>query len=538
LLQDFKFIVGEEDSRSRMDRLVLKHFPGDPPPRSVVQSWIRQGLVLLDGAPCFKASQSVVPGQEVFVRAWMALNDPLPMKGALEEVYKDDHILVLNKQAGVSVHPAPSLDEPTLVNYLLQKYPQLMKNFSGDRPGIVHRLDRDTSGLMVVALEPDSAAILSRSFHDRKVGKEYLAMVNGCPDPQKGEITFPLGRDPKTRVKMAVLSDGRLARTRYWVLYCGMREKWSLVRLEILTGRTHQIRAHMAELGHPVLGDPLYGGKIRSNMNFKQHLLPKLVKRQLLHSTRLDFSHPVTGQKMSFAIPAPKDFMRPFLYLERAVQRVVITGAMGSGKSAVMALLEKKGYPVFMADKCVAQLYEPGNDGWVLIKKRFGGLFIDSEDQPVNKTRLATAVCQDSHILEELNHLIHPLVRHRLQEFWETHRDKRAAFAEIPLVFESGVENGCDLIAGVYCPDETRYNRLSKMRNISPDQCQTLDKAQLNQASKIKRCALVLDNSLTLSDLELKVEALTRALRHLRCRDTGKKFRLFKKLLSSEQGQA
>jgi 23S rRNA pseudouridine1911/1915/1917 synthase len=503
-----------------------------------VQSWIKQGLVLLDGVPCFKSSQGVDPGQEIFVHAWMAQADPLPMKGALDEVYRDAHILVLNKQAGLSVHPAPSLDEPTLVNHLLEKYPQLIKNFSGDRPGIVHRLDRDTSGLMVVALEPESAAILSRSFHDRKVGKEYLAMVNGCPDPQKGEITFPLGRDPKTRVKVAVLSNGRPARTGYRVLYCGMREKWSLVRLEIFTGRTHQIRAHMAELGHPILGDPLYGGKIRSNMDLKQHLLSKLIKRQLLHSTKLYFSHPATGKKMSFSIPAPKDFTRSFLYLERAVQKVVITGAMGSGKSAVMALLEKKGYPVFMADKCVAQLYEPGNDGWVLIKKRFGGLFIDAEDQPVNKTRLARAVCQDSHILEEIKHLIHPLVRHRLQEFWETNRNKRAAFAEIPLVFETGMENDCDLVAGVFCPDETRFNRLSKMRNIAHDHCQALDKAQMSQASKIKRCALVLDNSFALPDLELKVEALTRVVKYLRCRDAGKRFRRFKELLSSEQGQA
>lgn len=527
------FSVGQEDADSRLDMLVLKYFPGDPPARSQVKTWIKDGLILVDGIPCFKPSQRLFPDRKVLVRAGPASTGPLPLKGRLEEFYKDDHILVLNKQAGISVHPAQSLNEPTLVNHLLERYSCVADKFSGDRPGIVHRLDKNTSGLMVVALDPQSASRLAKSFHDREVGKKYLAIVAGCPDKDHGQISSSLGRDPKTRVKMTVVSEGRPAMTEYQVLYCGMEKKWSLVRVEILTGRTHQIRAHMSKLGHPVLGDSLYGGSITSSWGFKQKLLSKLVRRQLLHSARLEFIHPETENKMCFTKPPPKDFLRPLLYMERRPQRVVITGAVGSGKSAVMSFLAEMGHPVFVADKCVAELYEPGNDGWRIIKNRFGSRFIDGEGQPVNKTRLARAAFGDKHILTELGHLIHPLVRHRLDVFWKKHRDKRMAFAEIPLIFEAGMEHDCDFIAGVFCPDELRYSRLSKNRDISSKQLDLIDKSQQSQASRISRCAMALDNSARLEDLRHKVHALTRVLRCLRIRKTEKKFLFFRKLLET-----
>jgi len=533
LPQEILFTVREDDAKFRLDKLVLKYFHGDPPSRSQVNSWIKDGLVLVDGSPCLKPSQSLVRGQSVVVQVPVSGTDPVPVKGELEEVYKDDQVLVLNKQPGISVHPALSLNEPTLVNYLLYKYPQLKNNFSGDRPGIVHRLDRDTSGLMVVALDEESAVNLARAFHDRKVDKEYLAIVSGCPESDQGEINHSLGRDPKSRIKVAVLSDGRRARTKYYVRHCGIDKNWALVRLEILTGRTHQIRVHMAELGHPVLGDSLYGGEIKILWGFKQRLLSKLIKRQLLHSTRLEFTHPETGKRMCFAKPPPKDFVQACLYMERRLQRVVITGSMGSGKSSVISLLESLGYPVFIADQCVAELYEPGNDGWRIIKNRFGSSFIDGEDQPVNKARLARAVSRDKAILAELGHLIHPLVRHRLDEFWNKSRDRRVAFAEIPLVFETGMDHGCDFVVGVYCQDEIRRKRLSKTRKVSPNQFELMDRSQMDQASKINRCALVLDNSSSQIDLTVKVKALTRALKYLRTKSARTKLSLFKKMMSA-----
>lgn len=488
----------------------------------------------MDGTPCFKPSQRLLPGQKILVRAEVPDPGPIPLKGPLELIYKDEHILVLNKQAGLSVHPAPSLDQPTLVNYLLAKFPEMAPNCSGERPGIVHRLDKDTSGLMVVALDQGSAHRLTRSFHDREVDKQYMAIVSGCPDPEEGRISSSLGRDPKSKVKMAVTRNGRSARTKYRVVHRGLDSQWSLVRLKIMTGRTHQIRVHLAELGHPVLGDELYGGKITASWGSKRKPLSRLIKRQLLHSAVLGFKHPATGSPCVFFSPPPKDFLRSMLYMQRRLQRVIITGSMGSGKSSLMDIMAKQGFPVFMADKCVAGLYEQGQDGWRLIRSRFGSLFIDDEQQPVNRARLAAAACADPDLLKELGHLIHPLVRHRLHEFWRKHRHSRVAFAEIPLVFEAEMRDDCDLVAGVFCPDRQRFSRLAEMRNISREQIELMEKFQLPQKVKMGLCDLVMDNSRGPKELEAKVLALTRVLRYLRCKDAGKRFRLFRQLLQAQ----
>ncbi|MFO7727111.1 MAG: dephospho-CoA kinase [Desulfonatronovibrio sp.] len=531
--QQIKFSVDKDDFAVRLDKLVLKYFPDDPPARSQVQSWIRQGLVLVDGSKCFKASQTLGAGQKVMIQVPEVAREPAAVKGEVEEIYRDEHILVLNKQPGLSVHPASSVRQPTLVNYLLEKYPWIRDRFSGDRPGIVHRLDKDTSGLMVVALDPGSEKRLAASFFDRKVGKKYLAVIKGCPDKDQGEITLPMGRDPVSKTRMAVVKTGRSAITRYQVIYSGMKKEWSLIMVEILTGRTHQIRVHLAEKGHPVLGDFTYGSKSDLLMDCGGRFLPRLVKRQLLHSLRLEFNHPATGQEMNFKSLPPKDFLRTFLCQERGLQRVIITGAMGSGKSSVLFLLQEMGFPVFSADRCVAELYMPGHDGWRIIRNRFGTRFIEGEDQPVDKQKLAEAIERDPHILDELNHLIHPLVKHRLEEFWNTHACNRVAFAEIPLVFESRMEQSCDLIAGVYCPDKTRYTRLSRNGKMLSQDSALLDTSQLRQADKISRCALVVDNSSDLDKLRFKVKALTRVLRYLRTRDAAKKFVLFQELLHS-----
>lgn len=535
--QEIVFFSREEESGSRLDKLVLAHYPGKAPPRSRIQAWIRNGLVSVENVKCLKPSQNIAAGQQIKMNIPDTAAGPLPVKGILEEIYRDDHILVLNKQPGISVHPAPSLDEPTLVNYLLERYQFLGSSFTGERPGIVHRLDKDTSGVMVVALDPDSGETLSRLFHDRNVVKEYLAIVKGCPEAPQGEINMPLGRDPKTRVKIVKTINGRKALTRYRVIFSGHDRIWSLIRLEILTGRTHQIRAHMAELGYPVLGDGLYGGSTGSSWGFRQNILSRLVKRQLLHSTRLGFCHPATNQCMDFVHPPPADFMRTMLYLERRLQRVVITGGMGSGKTRVILMLEKMGFPVFIADKCVADLYKPGNDGWRIIRDRFGNRFIRNDHEPVDKVKLARAASEEEHFLEELSHLIHPLVNHRLEEFWKEHQAERLAFAEIPLVFEARMQKACDLVVGVFCPDSVRHERLMKNRNISSQHFAILDSMQMSQAEKISKCDLILDNSSDLSELEHKVMALTRVLRFLRSREAAEKCRLLDSLMSTEQSQ-
>ncbi len=519
--------MGPEDAGARLDKLVLARIPGDAPARSLIQSWIKGRMIWINGQPCTKPSFCPPSMSLVRVRAALPQSGPVPMSGKIHEIYRDDHILVLNKQPGLSVHPAPSVELPTLVNFLISR-----DLFSGhfpdpDRPGIVHRLDKDTSGLMVVALNPDMAQKLSQAFQDREVEKKYLALVLGRPEKDQGEINQDLDRDPRSRVRMAVTRSGRPARTKYRVVHTGSDSKWSLVGLEILTGRTHQIRVHMAHLGHPVLGDSLYGREIHRTWDLKHRILAKLVKRQLLHSAKLGFKHPASGQWVSFAQALPKDFFRVFLYLEKKMQRVAITGAMGSGKSTVSRILRNLGYPVFCADSCVAGLYQPGQDGWTLIQRRFGDRFFDSSEGPVNKARLAEAIGQDKDILLEINHLIHPLVRHRLNKFWKEHRAKRVAFAEIPLLFESGLTKDCDLSVGVFCPDSIRGDRLEKKLGTGHGKAAVLDGHQLSQPEKIRRCALVVDNSAGPDDLEQRVRSLAIMLRYLRIKQVKKEAGLF-----------
>lgn len=511
------FLSPKNDPRIRLDVFLVENFPEYEFTRSQVGGLIKNGHVLVDGRVCLKPSYKVASFQAVKINVPVEKsNSPAPVKGEIKEVFENSSILVLDKQPGLSVHPAPSIDEPTLVNYLLEKYPQLRNSESDERPGIVHRLDKDTSGLMVVALDSNIKEFLQSAFHDRLVNKKYLALIKGYPDKTDGEINLSLSRDHKNKTRMAVVRNGRPARTKYKVIYAGVDKKWSLVLLQILTGRTHQIRVHMSSLGHPVLGDKLYGGKIDSFWGGKEKLLQKLVKRQLLHSVELGFNLPYTDRYHLFFQAPPKDFKRAFFYLERRLQKVIITGSMGSGKSLVMSLLRELNYPVFVADECVNDLYQPGNDGWRMIRGRFGDKFIDGEDLPVNKLRLGAAVGRNRDILKELNHLIHPLVRHRLESFWLEHEDKRVAFAEIPLAVESGMDTDADIVAGIYCPDELRFRRLADKRKLPRDQFIDLDENQMDQAEKLRNCQLVVDNSSDELSLENKVYSLTRVLRYLR----------------------
>ncbi|MFN2343655.1 MAG: dephospho-CoA kinase, partial [Desulfonatronovibrio sp.] len=506
-----------DEKRIRLDVFLVENFSECKFTRSRAGALIKNGHVLVDKKTCLKPSHKVAAGQVVDLNVPIEINNaPAPLKGEITEVFKNGSVLVLNKQPGLSVHPAPSISEPTLVNYLLEKYPQLRDPESAERPGIVHRLDKDTSGLMVVALDSSIKESLQRAFQDRLVDKKYVAIIKGCPDKAEGEINLSLNRDHRNKTRMRVDRNGRTAKTNYKVIYTGRDKKWSLVLVQILTGRTHQIRVHMSSLRHPVLGDILYGGKIDSFWGYKEKLLQKLVKRQLLHSTELGFNLPYTDKYHLFFQAPPKDFQRTFLYLERCLQKVIITGSMGSGKSLVMSFLKELEYPVFVADECVNDLYEPGNDGWRMIKGRFGDRFIDGDDLPVNKLRLGAAVSQDRDILNELNHLIHPLVRQRLESFWLEHEDKRVAFAEIPLAVESGMDMDAHVVAGIYCPDELRYSRLADKRKLSRDQFVYLDENQMKQAEKLRNCQLVIDNSSDEMILEKNVYSLTRVLRYLR----------------------
>jgi 23S rRNA pseudouridine1911/1915/1917 synthase len=271
--------------------------------RSQVQRLIRDGLVVLDGVTP-KPGARVRPGMHIVARippssSQAVFAQPIP----LEVVYEDDDLLVVNKPPGMVVHPGHGHPQGTLVNALLSRYPHLDVGDSG-RPGIVHRLDRDTSGLIVVAKTERALEHLRREFKSRRVQKTYLTLVQGRPLAPEGIIEAPIRRDPRQRHRMAVVAGGRPARTRYELLE--ELGDYSLLAVSPETGRTHQIRVHLSWLGMPVAGDPVYG-QGRGTRRAKKELG---LERQFLHAWRLSFEHPRGKGEVTVEAPLPADLQR------------------------------------------------------------------------------------------------------------------------------------------------------------------------------------------------------------------------------------
>ncbi len=260
--------------------------------------WLEDGI-LVDGARVhtdFRPSA----GQVLSVR----LSDPVrnsgvvvPAQGPLDIVYEDDDLIVLNKAPGVSVHPGPGHFDDTLGNFLVDYYEKTGQE-ADFHP--VHRLDRGTSGLLVAAKHPHAQEVLKRQLHTPDFRRVYLAVCEGAPEPPAGTIDAPLGPRPGSLMEQMVRPDGKPASTRYEVLEaCGGR---ALLRLELETGRTHQIRVHMAHIGHPLTGDFLYGTEDKA-----------LIARPALHAGSLSFCHPLTGERLEFDLPLPPDMARLLL---------------------------------------------------------------------------------------------------------------------------------------------------------------------------------------------------------------------------------
>jgi 23S rRNA pseudouridine1911/1915/1917 synthase len=288
----------------RLDRFLAAQVPDLS--RSAAQRLIEEGRVTVNGEPA-RSSYKLRAGDQVVVL--LRGDEPQEIRPEaipLQVVYEDSALLVVDKAAGMVVHPAPGHAGGTLANALLAHSPELGgpdPGAWGTRPGIVHRLDRDTSGLILLAKTEKAQRILQQQFKDRLVNKAYLALVHGHLQPAWGRIEAPIGRDPQHRQRMTVLPGGREAVTEYHVLETFSLQTgpgsgmYSLVQAEPKTGRTHQIRVHLASVGHPVVGDPVYGRR-------RTHLpLP----RQFLHAGHLGFQHPVTGQRLELDAPLPAD---------------------------------------------------------------------------------------------------------------------------------------------------------------------------------------------------------------------------------------
>ncbi len=294
----------------RVDRFLAEHLPAFS--RSRVKTLIEAGFASRDGTPVDTASEPVRAG------ALYRLAPPPPVSATPQPqaipfpiLYEDADLLVLDKPAGLVVHPAPGNQDGTLVNALLAHCGDSLPGIGGERrPGIVHRLDKDTSGVMVVAKSEQALATLSASFAAHTLDRAYLALCWGLPNPAAGEIEGAIGRDPRDRKRMAVRTGGgKAALTRYRTIGHALGAV-ALLQLRLATGRTHQIRVHLASRGHPVVGDPLYLRRIPAAARSLDEATRRALldfPRQALHAARLGFSHPRTGALLSFATPPPPD---------------------------------------------------------------------------------------------------------------------------------------------------------------------------------------------------------------------------------------
>ena len=296
--------VSRDDTGQRLDQVAAALFPEFS--RSQIQQWIKKGRLLVDG-------RSGRPRDKVLGGELLALDAELEPQGEwlpqaidLDVVYEDDQIAVVNKPSGLVVHPGAGNREGTLLNALLHRYPG---QEAIPRAGIVHRLDKETSGLMVIARTLQAQASLVAQLQARTVSREYEAVVTGIPVGGR-TIDLPIGRHPTARTRMAVVARGGKAA----VTHFRVKRKFphhALIRVQLETGRTHQIRVHLAHIGYPLVGDPVYGGRLRIPPGASDNLIQALrnFRRQALHAVALRLAHPGTGEMMTWGAPMPADML-------------------------------------------------------------------------------------------------------------------------------------------------------------------------------------------------------------------------------------
>jgi len=310
-----------EAAGERTDRFLAGHIGSLS--RSRLKTLIEEGRVSRDGTVLREPAEPVRAGASYVVALPATVAAvPLPQRIAFPILYEDRDLLVLDKPAGLVVHPAPGNQDGTLVNALLAHCGDDLPGIGGERrPGIVHRLDKDTSGVMVVAKTELALAALSAAFAARDLDRAYLALAWGLPNPTQGEIEGAIGRDPRERKRMAIVArGGKPALTRYRTL-AHRDSAVALVECHLATGRTHQIRVHLASNGHPIVGDPVYLRRVpAASRALPDGLRRSLLDfpRQALHAARLGFSHPRTGRPLAFETAPPDDMQGLIRQLDMA----------------------------------------------------------------------------------------------------------------------------------------------------------------------------------------------------------------------------
>lgn len=542
------FAVPPSEAGSRLDAFLGRSFARELS-REKIKKAVLSGEARVNGLEERRPARRLLAGELVEFNPACVFSGPpalSPEDKELVLLYQDQDMAVLNKPPGLSVHPSPSEPSGTLAHRLLARFPSLAR-MGGERPGIVHRLDKDTSGLLLAALHEEARLRLAEAFAARLPRKEYLALVSGAPCPPEGVITAPIGRHSRLKTRMAALrSGGKEALSAYRTLYADPGGRFTLLAVRIHTGRTHQIRVHLAHIGHAVLGDAVYADRpltlSRLGPPFQGRSGPAalraLAPRQLLHAWKLDLPHPLRDDaqgralELSFCCPPPEDFFQAALALASRPVRLTLTGNPGCGKSSVLKALARRGIPVWSADEAVAALYAPGADGWRMLRGRFGARFLSQtavEEQgggdacrPVDKKALLAAMRADESLRREVEALIHPLVNGAMRLFFQESEAAaaRLAAAESPLYFESragaGLKEAADapplFTAVVRCPPAIRAERLRRNRAWTDSTIAAMESWQWPEEKKAAAADFTLDNSGGPEELELETERLLRAL--------------------------
>ncbi len=489
-MQKHIYIIASSDAGKRLDSFLATHLADIS--REKIKRAIQNGNCFINAIVEKNPATRLQIGQNIEFSLNAAQENLIPENGEVDIIWHDEHIAICNKQAGITVHPCPSCTSGTYIQRLASHFPSLLLQ-EGLRPGIVHRLDKDTSGLMVIALNEGARLCLSDDFANRNVQKSYLALVHGVI-PEHGEIKDPIGRHPHIKVKMAIVEEkygGREAHSIWKRLYADEQKRFSLVEVKILTGRTHQIRVHMAHLGFPLWGDQVYGRKQNlANLDY-------VAKRQMLHAWKLCLTHPVSKNKLSFCVTPPDDMLECALQLSNNLQKIIIVGLPGCGKSTLLEKFQLQGIPTFSADATVKKLYAPGAAGHNYFLSRFGTMVVAHPKAEVNREALRS-IMKDNNIRQEINNYIHSLVYDEAQLFWNNCQNNGSKFAvaEIPLYLENGrhhVEEA--YIIGIECDQSTRYARMQCNRQWTEEQCHNMDSWQWSEPKKMSACHDVINNS-------------------------------------------
>lgn len=477
-------VVGPEQAGQRLDA-VIKYCLADVS-RAKIQKAIKEGYCEISGELLKNPAYKVRESQLIKIDFPEVESRLKPMHGELKIVWQDNDLAVCAKPANLVVHPCPSYEEETLAHRLLARFPQLA-NQPAARPGIVHRLDKDTSGLLLVALSEKARLKLTDAFAERKIKKEYLALVAGVA-PEIGKCEEAIGRHPTVKTKMAIIPEnagGRPAYTEWRRLW--HNQDISLLRVVIHTGRTHQIRVHLAHCGLPILGDSTYAPAS----------VARLASRQMLHAWRLELKHPITDDELKFCLPPPADFFETIETLPKKMLKIVVTGNQGCGKSSFCKALAAQGLPVISADQIVADLYAHKSAATDWISTWLGTEAINP-DGSVNKSVLFELLQKKPEIRREFETAIHGLVLDEIERFWEKHADNVATVAEIPLYFESNFQKKITpepFVVGISCPKNIRWQRIAENRGWSEDKIEALESWQWPEAKKMAACNAVIANT-------------------------------------------